>query len=342
MATPDLRSLYELYRQIYGGQGNSVEPAQQRTPESPRYPKRAYDQQSAALGGNDNYARAGGVLGGSVASPAGTPWWAQQSAIAGGPSFAVRPPVSVRPRPGPFPIPIPSGPNAIPEIPNPHIERLVPETTRNFWIAATLLPWMLGRGMIGERPDGSSRAPNEGPSPIEKPPNRGGSTPPWIMGPAVLEEERRRSAPSGDTDPSERPDPNFRQLTRVASDSEAKGVSGAKPGRRPTPKVESPPLAPDQERSYWRDSLEETLREMGGAGGGSGDGGDPPNGGDDYCSERWGIEQGRCFARKKRSKKWKYLQGCLDRTTERQNMCVQNGGRPSLSEKPEWGRDDER
>ena len=62
---------------------------------------------------------------------------------------------------------------------------------------------------------------------------------------------------------------------------------------------------------------------------------------DDYCYEREKIERDRCYDRLEEYPHWDFKQACLDRAVERRDKCVRNGGRPDLSEKKEWGPDDE-
>jgi hypothetical protein len=144
MATPDLRSLNELYRQMYGSQCGALAPA--RAEEEAQYPGRASTRQWEAPVTNGNYVPTGGVLSGLVAPPTSIPQWMQGFMPAGG---VLRAPVSTAPFGLGRSFPMPTGSNPVVEIPNPHLERFVPESTRNFWTAATLLPWILGRGMLG-------------------------------------------------------------------------------------------------------------------------------------------------------------------------------------------------
>jgi len=62
---------------------------------------------------------------------------------------------------------------------------------------------------------------------------------------------------------------------------------------------------------------------------------------DDYCYAREKTERDRCYARLEEIPHWDFKQACLDRAQERRDKCVRNGGRPDLSEKQEWGPDDE-
>lgn len=217
MATPDIRNLYERYLQIVGGQSASPEP--NRSELSPQVPGHAYVQQPESYGADDRYTTTGGGVLGGLASSA-PPWWAQALAppggVAAGPRGAI--PIGRGGRFG-FP-PVFFDSNKLVEIPNPHLERFIPQSTRDFWTAATLLPRILGRGTQDENERGAHNpAPAEAPSsrpPLGQPPRGGGSQPPWIVGPAVLQGERKQ-LPLSDRDrnnPRE-PDPNYRGLTRV-------------------------------------------------------------------------------------------------------------------------------
>jgi hypothetical protein len=62
---------------------------------------------------------------------------------------------------------------------------------------------------------------------------------------------------------------------------------------------------------------------------------------DDYCYAREKTERDRCYDRLEEYPHWDFKQACLDRAAERRDKCVRNGGRPDLSEKKEWGPDDE-
>jgi hypothetical protein len=242
---------------------------------------------------------------------------------------------------------MPLGPSQFVEIPNPHLERLIPEATRNFWAAAALLPWILARGRLGNgKPNESAQQSDGAPlskSPFQQPPNGGGSPLPWYVGPPVLEEERRRSALSKR---SEGLDPNFRQLTR-----------------EPTPDQEARSAPPDFVPSFpgWLAQARKSRKFLGGSTGASnsfgkntpksktGNSGGGYKGGarntggddDDYCTRRMYQERDECMDR------WgegEYAQpdhyrGCIQRATDRWDACNRNGGTPPPWESKKWSLD---
>lgn len=363
MATPDIQNLFERFLQIYGGQGASTEP----TRSEPRYQSSqpAYSAPADAYTSDDGYAPTGGLLRGwSSPSPA-APWWIRAPSGSGGMPVGLRGP-RLGGRLGGLPFfPMPPGQDDVVEIPNPHLERGVPRSTHDFWNAMALVPQMLRGQLLGEEPwNGNSEGEN-GPSstgsPPEPPANRPGSQPPWIVGPAILKEEIERQGRTGNRDsrPKEIVDPNFRRLTRVPPvelGSEGGNVvdsgtaqSGANDDGKPAFAIASPPLAPGQERSSWRDTLDEMLREMEAANGGSNGRGAPPSRKDDYCSDRWEAEKGKCWStwRERRDGglvgyPWDdILEGCKERARQRYMACFQNGGRPPKRELSEWGPGDE-
>jgi hypothetical protein len=67
------------------------------------------------------------------------------------------------------------------------------------------------------------------------------------------------------------------------------------------------------------------------------------SGGDNgsFCSNRKEEEDKRCYERSHEYPDWDFLQACLDRATERRNLCNKNGGKPDPGEPSEWGPKDE-
>jgi len=59
------------------------------------------------------------------------------------------------------------------------------------------------------------------------------------------------------------------------------------------------------------------------------------------CAERHEKEQEKCYERKNNDPDWDFLQGCLDRATERRESCKKNKGKRGAKEKAEWGPADE-
>lgn len=160
MATPDVRNLYEQFRQIYGGQGASSDSA--RSAPQSQTPRTAYPLPLEAYGADDGYQSTGGVLGGAASSSSSIPLWAQAfspGGIAAGPRGILPFGPSM---PGRF-LPMPFGPGKIVEIPNPHFERVIPQSARDLWTAATLLPGILRdqeqqeSGPTSPRPDPNIR-----------------------------------------------------------------------------------------------------------------------------------------------------------------------------------------
>jgi hypothetical protein len=69
--------------------------------------------------------------------------------------------------------------------------------------------------------------------------------------------------------------------------------------------------------------------------------GEPPphDDGDDMCMRQKNKEEHRCYDRKKRSPKWKYLRECLSRASVRWDLCNRTGQIPD--EPDEWGPEHE-
>lgn len=212
MATPDIQNLIERFLQIYGSQTGSTEP----TRSEPRYQasKPAYSAAGDGYGSEDSYAPTGGVLNGwSSPSPA-VPSWARALIGPGGTPAALigpRPGSGIRGLPG---VPIPSRPEDVVGIPNPHLERLVPDWMRDFWATGTPLPKIVASEISGHGGvDGGSRelegSPSSQPQFVKREDRSGGLG--WYVG---------------------APNPDTRILQRVDDDARDQEVN-------------SPPLAPD-------------------------------------------------------------------------------------------------
>lgn len=279
MATPDLLRLYELYRQMYGGAGSPPRPSWPNAETNPKYPRQTYTQPPELPRTGGEYAPADEVL----PSPAGRSQWGQYSAPVVGAPIGLGVPMPV----GPFGfgrfggLPIPFGPPKITEIPMPHFPELpIPESVRGALLAgAVLAPWAARRQMQG---GGSTQEPNDRLSPqhpLAQPPNGGGSSSVGILGLLAEAARRWQSAPNDDEQRlSEQRDPNFRELRRVE-------VTGAK-----KPKVDSPPLVPDDALPY-PESKTGAAPEAGGGGSGGGEGGD---GNDEECAKEWADARKEC------------------------------------------------
>lgn len=210
MATPDIQSLFERFLQIYGGQGASTAPA--RPEPQKRTPTVAYPLPPEAYATDDGYKSTGGVLGSPSVLPSIAPASMQGLRPSGTPS---RLPLSgSRFGFGPS-FPITGAP--VVDIPDPHLERLVPEWLRKVWAARSLMDRMLIENSMDRRNQESDAS-----APFQKPEDRSGGLG-WYVGPPQLEEELRRS-----TRPSD-----VRILKRIDDDDAA--------GRD----VASPPLAPE-------------------------------------------------------------------------------------------------
>lgn len=96
----------------------------------------------------------------------------------------------------------------------------------------------------------------------------------------------------------------------------------------PAPQIPEPRI-PDWLKTFGA-ALQLYPKIIAGSGGGGG-GGD-----DEDCYQRWETENRNCNSRRAR-----YRPGCRERATERMRMCVQNRGKPSPNEPPEWGIADE-
>lgn len=345
MATPDIQNLFERFLQIYGGQSGSTAP----TRSEPRYQSSqpAYSVPADAYGGEDGYAPTGGVLRGWTSSSPAAPWWAGALTGPGGmPAGLSGPRLGGRFGGLPFP-PVPVGRGDVVEIPNPHLERYIPQSTRDIWNAAGLLPWILRDKLVGdERSNGAAEGQNGAllskHSP-EPPDNRPGNQRPSIVGPVILEKAKRRDDfLDGEPQVSEQPDPNHRELTTVGPGSQEAGSA-------------SDPYEPSL--IGWRKRRKKTIRRVSPSGGSSrrtnssvgvgnnGTGGKGPasNGGDDddYCVSRRWEELDEC------NKRWRdgeyahpdHYGGCKKRAEARWDLCNRNGGTPPPWEPKKWSMD---
>jgi hypothetical protein len=136
MATRDLQSLYELYRQGYGGQIG--------LPQLPQPGRAAQIHEPAGVSGN--YSPTAGVLGYLPTPPAAVLAGMQNITPVG---VGFRPPLSgTRLRLGGG-VPMPDGSTSVQDMPDPHLERLVPDWMRDFWAAGTLLPKIIASDTSG-------------------------------------------------------------------------------------------------------------------------------------------------------------------------------------------------
>jgi len=311
MATPDIQNLFERFLRIYGGQGASTEPTRQEPPyQSPRAP---YSPPADAYGSDDAYAPSGGVLRGLNSLPPGAPSWAQALAGSGGMPIGLRGPrLGGRIGGLPFP-PMPTGPGDVVEIPNPHLERLVPQWMRDFQTAATLVPKMFRGQLRGDGPGGGSAEGEDGAWSTESssgpPANRPGSQPPWIVGPAVLKEKfgRQGRTDAQNQQPKEIVDPSFRRLTRflgsegdqIVSDGSVRPAAEENPAKQPARPLADDPLdiplflrrqrEPESATSQNRqaDSPPSNVGGGGNSGGNRGGGGGGGRKSDEECRREW-------------------------------------------------------
>lgn len=211
---------------MLGGSTNSAEPIspEMRT-QSPQF---GYAVPSEAYPTDGSYPSGGGVLGALGSPSQRPPWWMQ--ALPPPPRAAI----GLR---GSWPAgrfglggggPITPAPDKLVEIPNPHIEQFIPQSTWDIWNAATILPRIMRDRLVGDaRSNVAAEQRNGGPVPErlpEPPANRPGSQPPWIVGPAIPQKARRQEdlLDAGAQAP-EQPDPNHRELRTVSPDSEEAG-----------------------------------------------------------------------------------------------------------------------
>lgn len=173
MATPDLQSLYELYRQLYGGQ---IESSQ-----SPQPDRETQNHKAAGVSGN--YMPPGAALSHLRAPPAAV-LAGMQSSMPVGMGFRAPLP-GTRFRFG-NDVPMHGGSGPVPGSPNPHLESLIPNWMRSFWAAGTLLPKIIasdisGRGGADSRTQGGDVLPSSQPQ-SEKREDRSGGVG-WYVGP---------------------------------------------------------------------------------------------------------------------------------------------------------------
>lgn len=209
MATPDIQNLFEQLFQIHGEQGTSSAKA---GPElQTQTPTTAYPLPPEAYAINDGSKSAGGVLGSPPVLPSVAPA-RMQGFMPPGASF--RPPLAGTRFGVASGFPVPGGPPV--DIPDPHLEKLVPEWMRNAWIVHWLTSRMLIDKLMERRNQDSDVA-----TPIPKPEDRSGGLG-WYVGPPQLEEELERSTRPGDV-----------RILKTVNDKDA--------GKD----VASPPLAPE-------------------------------------------------------------------------------------------------
>ena len=349
MATPDIQNLFERFLQIYGGPSGPTEPARSE----PRYrsSQPAYSAPADVYGSDDAYAPTGGVLRGWSPPSSAAPWWAQSLAGPAGPPVGLRGP-RLGGRLGGVPLPpMPVGRDDVVETQIPHLERLIPQSTRDFWNVVVLLPQMLRGQLRGDdwssgTIEGGEGASSPDPSRVQPPRPRGGP-PPWIMGPAILNEEREGQARTSNQPPPP-VDPNFRRLTRIppiALGSEGGNVasnatiqSGSDGDSRPSSGVPSPPLVPDQEPPANTLEADTSGGGSGGIGGNTGSGGNKAER-DRECNQQWQDEKydhcpqfGKFDA--------EYQRKCEERAVQRLRACYRDQREPSKYSWEDVARED--
>jgi hypothetical protein len=154
-------------------------------------------------------------------------------------------------------------------------------------------------------------------------PGAWGAPAPYVQDEASSNSAYSPSAPTGQTDPNG---------VRVA------GMAAPFPGLRPLP-----PLPPIPGIPEWTDylirgmqGLIHALRSTGRGRGQRRRGDD-----DDYCYDRYLKEMDRCNERYDDYAHPDFLAACQGRAVIRRDLCIRNGGRPSLNEPHEWDERDE-
>ena len=342
MSAPDIQDLYTRYLRVLGGSSNSPKSPPSMPLNQPRqFGVTVTPENHPASGGY----RSGGVLGALSMMTQGIPARGMG---------AITPPV-----------PVPTGlrgisplrrfgvqpgvsgfvPGSTVEIPNPHLDRFVPQTTRDIWTAAALLPWILRGKLTGEDPSRetpqeqvNSRSSEDMPQP---PVLRPGGQPPWIMGPAILDAARgRKEALDTEEKVEARPDSQQRELKTVEPDSQVTEIISLAPdpsmiGWRKKLKGKGGRIPGG--RSVWKVRPNVGFGNNGPGGKGPGENGDD----DDFCSSRRRKEDKKC------SKRWRdgeyahkdFYWGCKERAKTRWEGCYKNGGTPPDDEPAEWSLD---
>jgi len=221
---------------------------------------------------------------------------------------------------------MPTDSDNVVEIPNPHLERSIPRSTRDFWNAVVLTQQFFRGQWLGDKPSNGDTEDSGASSsriPHGQQPNPPGSQKPWIVGPAILKEEFERQGRTSSQDqrpndlvqrPKEIVDPNFRRLTRfvgsegdqIVSDNSIQPTGEEKPGKQPaTPlpdrhldipeflrrQSEPEPAKPE------RKSTDLPSASFGGGGnyrGNRGGGGDGRGKSDEECRKEWARAQEIC------------------------------------------------
>lgn len=304
MATPDLRSLYEVYRQIYGSLGSPPMPAESGAPAYSQPQAPTVTPQPQIPKTNGDYAQGGGVFGGWSPDPATGPQWGQNFPLMGPLPNGWRPPMTFGRFGGalgqaamgvsaglPFAL---GGTAETPRMRVPDIH--IPDAARDAVTAAQLFPWTVWRRMHGEsKPDGMTEGRADIPSsrpPLGEPPN--GSGPPSLGILGLLIEEARRLQSTlvhNEQGSSDEADPDVRELRRVPSDSDGVGGSGAEASRKRS-RVKSPPLVPNQVPPG-NEAYSSSGGSTGGGGGGGSTGGGEEN--QDGCDEERRVAEQDCL-----------------------------------------------
>lgn len=179
MATPDVRDLYERYLQILGGPSSSPEPT--RSEPRAQSPQITYELPPEAYQAHGSYRSTGGVLGGLASSSPGIPWWGRALSPPGTAVIGSRG-LSAASRLRYWgDVPMPTGRDEVVEIPNPQIERSIPQSTRDFWNAVALTQQFFRGQWFGDERSGGDTADSGAPSskiPPEQQPNPPGSKTP--------------------------------------------------------------------------------------------------------------------------------------------------------------------
>lgn len=154
------------------------------------------------------------VLAGGVLGPLSAPLMAAPSPLPLG--YAPRPPIPGTRFGVTVGVPTQTSPGPVVDIPDPHIERLIPGWMRNFWTAGSLIPRMMGDHLMdGPAPESDVQAP------FPRPEDRSGGLG-WYVGPPQLEEELERSTRPSDV-----------RILKTVSDNGAAGKDVASPRLAP-------------------------------------------------------------------------------------------------------------
>src|SRR6266567_340619 len=225
MATPDVRDLYERYLQIMRGPSSSTD-ATQSEPRA-QSPQPTYGLLSDAYQADGGYQSGPGVLGGLASPSPSIPRWARALSPPGGVAVGPRG-LSAASRLGRWgDVPMPTDSDNVVEIPNPHLERSIPRSTRDFWNAVVLTQQFFRGQWLGDKPSNGDTEDSGASSsriPHGQQPNPPGSQKPWIVGPAILKEEFERQGRTSSQD--QRPNDLVQRPKEICAEAFENGTIG--------------------------------------------------------------------------------------------------------------------